>query len=143
MGLYWKIDRATNTVLKRAVKDNPKRRLDATEVWLPVEDDPAIPTFDDETHRIDRVPDFPDLSDLAQPVPANAKITIRNQAVAMSPGQVRSKIIRKLTDIDLGTVRAIEDIHDLLIAKGVFAENELPPPTRAKMAERRRLRGKL
>lgn len=40
-------------------------------------------------------------------------------------------------------VRLLEDIAELLIAKGVFAENELPPQAQERFNKRRELRAKI
>ena len=40
-------------------------------------------------------------------------------------------------------VRLLEDIAELLIAKGVFAENELPPQAQERLNKRRELRAKI
>jgi hypothetical protein len=57
-------------------------------------------------------------------------------------GASAAEVLRqaRLVYTDLRMARVIEDILDVLTAKGVMAESDLPPDARARLAERRDLR---
>lgn len=73
--LYGLLDRTTGEIKKFREFDDPKRALRKRKVWLPI-NDPGRPAHDPKAQNVTWVYDIPDLSDLAQPVPAAATITV-------------------------------------------------------------------
>ena len=51
--------------------------------------------------------------------------------------------VQLLSLSDIGIIRILEDLIDLLIKKNVFMLTELPPEAQAKISERKRVREKI
>lgn len=82
-----KIDRATGNVLKRRTEDSLERVMNKAVVWIELDRKDA-PEYDASTHKLNATVVQPDLSDLSQTVPTDAKRVEGYEAVALSDSEI-------------------------------------------------------
>ena len=125
MTKWVKIDRSTGNVLKRRTEDNLERVFNKPVVWIELEKKDA-PKYDAATHKLNATVVQPDLSDLSQTVPTDAKRVEGYEAVALSDSEIAANkdaqyaqpinVVFKLAHDQENRIRALESKDALDVA---------------------------
>tara|TARA_R100001443_G_scaffold23095_1_gene35283 strand:- start:1613 stop:2020 length:408 start_codon:yes stop_codon:yes gene_type:complete len=125
MTKWVKIDRSTGNVLKRRTEDNLERVFNKPVVWIELEKKDA-PEYDAATHKLNATVVQPDLSDLSQTVPTDAKRVEGYEAVALSDSEIAANkdaqyaqpinVVFKLAHDQENRIRALESKDALDVA---------------------------
>mgnify|MGYP003117407546 CR=1 FL=1 len=135
-----KIDRATGNVLKRRTEDSLERVMNKAVVWIEL-DKKNAPEYDASTHKLNATVVQPDLSDLSQTVPTDAKRVEGYEAVALSDKEVREakEIAVRVTDRNMAQIT--EELMTAIATGKTLNRAAFPDSTWAKINERRKIRG--
>ena len=132
--MYVKIDKATGAKIAgpQRIDGEPANPSHKPHAWVPLVklDDP---TYNPETEKL--VP-FEGADE------AKTEYRVGRVKATMSDAEVKDHNRLKLEQSDADYTRVIDDVVDLLIARDIFAETDLPDVVQAKRAERKMRRGK-
>jgi hypothetical protein len=139
---YANVDRVTGKVLtEKGFESEPARDFNEPHVWLEMEV-LARPPYDDMTERLEqyRRPSA-DISDMDIDVDPSTKLVQGYDKVALTPELQAQRAIKKISELDNGLIRIIEDLIVVIATGGALNKNSLHPSVLEKINVRRRLRG--
>jgi len=140
MNEFYKVNKATKKIVRRKSMDNPTLDYGKDAVWLQVDRDVTPPSYNFETHKLVETTTVGDLSDID--VDAPPKVTVRMVAEEMTDAEKKDYAQSRLVSDDAKpTCCELEQLYDVLISKGVIAASDCGDELKARMTERKRLRG--
>ena len=138
--IYVKIDRATGDVIRRKKAYAMERIFNKPTVWIEFEKG-AQPTYDPETHKLLPLVTQPDLSDLNVDVDPSSKRVEGWQSVALTADELVQRRNDKISGLDRGLTRIIEDLMVAVATGQTLDRSAFPEQVWNKINQRRALRG--
>lgn len=136
---FYKVNKADKKIVRRKSMDDPVLDYGKDAVWLQVDRDVTPPSYNYETHKLVETTTIGDLSTIDPDAPP--KVTVRMVAQEMTAAEKKDYAQSRLvTDDAQPTCCELEQLYDVLVAKGVIAADDCGDELKARMTERKRLR---
>jgi len=140
MKKWAEIDRATGEVLRIYQTDDPARALHKKYVLIELERLDK-PSYNEETHKIQRVITQPDLSDLSVDVDPTVKRVEGWEIVSLDQSELDQRKYANIDRTNRYVFRIVEDLLTLIATGSTLDRNAFPSEVWERINARRTLRG--